>query len=164
MHRNEKNQMAKSLPPFSSTCSDLRVITTCTCNISSILRGGIILHTFAHFFVKKSSGFMAPRKRMASTPAEKSDRQQQSQPLISRYSSTPSETSPNGARHSVVNSHQEQAFLARERHDFFNLFALVGWQVGRVSAHLSNSSNPLSPSILFSSFILTVIYYRSYDG
>jgi hypothetical protein len=84
---------------------------------------------------------MAPRKRMASTPAEKSDRQQQSQPLISRYSSTPSETSPNGARHSVVNSHQEQAFLARERHDFFNLFALlfiigattVNWDLGKLA-------------------------------
>jgi hypothetical protein len=62
---------------------------------------------------------------------ETTDRQQESQPLVSSSSSTSSlnGTSLKRAKHSAENSvelpYQQLAEIARERHDFFNIFALV---------------------------------------
>jgi hypothetical protein len=62
---------------------------------------------------------------------ETTDMQQESQPLVSSSSSTSSlnGTSLKRAKHSAENSvelpYQQLAEIARERHDFFNIFALV---------------------------------------
>jgi hypothetical protein len=76
---------------------------------------------------------MAPRQRSTSPPSmvETTDMQQESQPLVSSSSSTSSlnGTSLKRAKHSAENSvelpYQQLAEIARERHDFFNIFALV---------------------------------------